>query len=443
MFLFDDSGLMSWRRLIYTLFFYLLLPVLFGRLFWKGRNNSAYRQRWPERLGFVAVASESKLGHGSENTTNQQFICLHVVSVGETMAARPLVEQLLHQFPDYMLWITSTTPTGSDTVLRLFDGRVEHSYLPYDMPGAVQRFLKRVQPKLFLVMETEIWPNLFAACNQQRIPLFLINARLSECSVRRYRKIPVLVNEALSRVAKIMARSERDAEHFRSLGAAAVEVAGDIKFDVSVDESLSASGAALREQWRQRPVWCAGSTHDGEDSLLLEAHECLREKFPDLLLILVPRHPERFESVAELCRKHDISLVKRSSGEPVSHATAVLLGDTMGELMLWYAASDIAFIGGSLVTVGGHNPLEAHQFAIPVISGQHTHNFADLYAALAAAGAMLQVGSQAELQSYLEQWLMDDSARYAAGQAGKQLLDNNRGVTVRLLKAIHTCLNRV
>lgn len=432
---------MSWRRFLYTCVFYLLLPVLLGRLLWKGRSNKAYYQRWPERLGFVSCSRAGK----PAGQANLPVICLHVVSVGETMAARPLVEQLLTQFPEHKLWITSTTPTGSDTVLRLFGDRVEHSYLPYDTPGAVRRFIRCVQPALFLVMETEIWPNLFAACAQQHIPLLLVNARLSGRSVRRYQRIRGLVSETLQRVTKILARGERDAEYFRSLGARAmsVEVAGDIKFDVVVDDSIVQQGQVLRKNWGQRPVWCAGSTHEGEDILLLETHLQLRKTFPDLLLILVPRHPERFIAVAELCQQQGLEPVRRSSDVPVTNDTAVLLGDTMGELLLWYAASDIAFVGGSLVAVGGHNPLEAHHFSIPVLSGQYTHNFSDVYSALVDAGAVVQVSSTTELQDRLSHWLTDDPARQAAGRAGKQLLDKNRGVTTRLLEVIHTCLNRV
>ena len=430
---------MSWRRFLYTCIVYLLLPVLLGRLFWKGRGNKAYSQRWSERLGFVSAS-----GQGNRSgQAHLPVICLHVVSVGETMAARPLVEQLLVQFPEYRLWVTSTTPTGSDTVLRLFGERVEHSYLPYDTPGAVRRFIKHVQPALFLVVETEIWPNLFAACAQQRIPLLLVNARLSERSVRRYQRFPGLVAETLQCVTSILARGEQDAEHFRSLGAMPVEVAGDIKFDVVVDERIHQQGQALRRNWGQRPVWCAGSTHEGEDVLLLAAHLQLQKIFPDLLLILVPRHPERFAAVAELCLQQGVKPARRSCDDPVTDDTFVLLGDSMGELLLWYAASDIAFVGGSLVAVGGHNPLEAHYFSMPVLSGQYTHNFSDLYSVLVDAGAVVQVNSTIELQNQLSDWLADDPARQVSGRVGKQLLEKNRGVTTRLLEVIHTCLNRV
>jgi 3-deoxy-D-manno-octulosonic-acid transferase len=426
---------MSWRRFLYSLAFYGLLPVLLLHLLWRGRKNPAYYRRWPERLGFISVAQNSDL----------PVICLHAVSVGETMAARPLVEQLLVQFPEHRLWITSTTPTGSDTVRRLFGERVLHSYLPYDTPGAVRRFLGRVQPRIMLIMETEIWPNLFAACARQSVPLLLLNARLSKRSVRRYRKVPALVRETLGKVTLIMARTAQDAEHFRALTAAQapVRVAGDIKFDVLVNEKVSSAGRHLRTQWGERPVWCAGSTHEGEEALLLAAHERLRETLPDLLLILVPRHPERFHAVAALCEQQGITLVRRSTADPVQPDTAVLLGDSMGELPLWYAASDVAFIGGSLVPVGGHNPLEALGFAIPVLSGRHVHNFADMYPALLACGAAELVDSGADLSDHLQHWLADDTARQAAGRAGLRLLEQHRGVTAGLVDVIRSCLQRV
>ncbi|MEZ5536098.1 MAG: lipid IV(A) 3-deoxy-D-manno-octulosonic acid transferase [Thiolinea sp.] len=423
---------MSWRRFLYSLAFYLLQPLLWLHLLWRGRKNPAYYRRWSERAGFVDAPENPAV----------PVICLHAVSVGETMAARPLIEQLLAELPDYQLWITSTTPTGSDTVQRLFGQRVAHSYLPYDTPGAVQRFLKRVQPKILLIMETEVWPNLFAACARKKIPLLLLNARLSSRSLQRYQKVQGLVAETLQKTAVIMARTEQDAEHFRLLGAgpAAVRVSGDIKFDVSAADEVRLKGQHLRERWGKRPVWCAGSTHEGEDELILSAHLSLRTVFPDLLLILVPRHPERFEAVAGLCRERGISLVRRSNAGQVGPDTAVLLGDSMGELQLWYAASDIAFVGGSLVKVGGHNPLEAVAFAVPVVSGRYIHNFADMYPVLLACGAAELVDSCADLTDHLRYWLSDNVARQTAGQAGRRLLDEHRGVTNGLLTVIRNYL---
>lgn len=426
---------MNWRRWLYTCIFYLLLPVLLAHLVWRGRKNPAYFRRWPERLGFVDTPKNRET----------PVICLHAVSVGETMAARPLIEQLLLQFPEHQLWVTSTTPTGSDTVQRLFGERVLHSYLPYDTPGSVRCFLRRVQPQALLIMETEIWPNLFAACEQRNIPLLVLNARLSTRSLQRYQKVRTLVVDTLLKVTAIMARTTQDAAHFRLLGAQpdSVRVAGDIKFDVAVADDLRQKGQHFRQAWSGRPVWCAGSTHEGEEALILAAHLSLCKVYPDLLLILVPRHPERFDAVAALCQQQGVTLIRRSANAPVESDAAVLLGDTMGELLLWYAASDIAFIGGSLVPVGGHNPLEALEFAIPVLSGCYVHNFADMYPVLYECGAAEEVDSASDLADHLQHWLNNATARHAAGQAGLQLLLRHRGVTNVLVDAIRNCLQGV
>lgn len=455
---------MSWRRLIYSVSWYLLLPVVLARLLLKSRANKAYQQRWGERFGWAKPfpeRSRREAGRTRQNidgtlnqSENPQFICLHAVSVGEVMAARPLVEALLRDMPEYCLWITTTTPTGSDTVQRLFTdelaaGNIKHSYLPYDLPEAVARFLTSVRPTLMLVVETELWPNLYAACAQRAIPLLLVNARLSERSVRRYQKIGGLVAETLGCVSAIMARSEQDAVRFRQLGAdpAQLEVAGNIKFDIAPDPAVAEQGAAIRQQLGQRPVWCAGSTHQGEEEILLAVQSRLLVQFPDLLLILVPRHPERFAAVAGLCAASGLPWVRRSEqalvdSEHTIHQCNVLLGDSMGELLLWYAASDLAFVGGSLVAVGGHNPLEALTFGVPVLSGQHVNNFPDLYPLLQVIQSAKLVASADELYAAVQYWLQCSDERRDCGQAGQRFLRENRGVVERLMQAINDNRNR-
>ena len=425
----------NWRRSLYSALLYLLLPVILLRLLLKSHHNKAYRQRWNERFGWVKPAEKRKI------------ICLHAVSVGEVMAVRPLLEALLREKPECCLWITTTTPTGSDTVKRLFadelsTGIIQHSYMPYDLPGAVARFLKRVQPKLLLVMETELWPNLYVACARHSIPLLLLNARLSERSVRRYQKINGLVAETLRCTTNIMARSKQDAGRFQQLGVdpARLNVTGNIKFDITPDPVLAEQGAIMRQQLGTRPVWCAGSTHQGEDEILLAAHNRLLQQFPDLLLILVPRHPERFAAVAELCHASGLRVALRSQQKIVNSECAVLLGDTMGELLLWYATSDLAFIGGSLVPVGGHNPLEALAFGVPVLSGQYVHNFPDLYPQLTVIQSAKLVVSDDELYAAVQHWLLHENERLACGQAGQQFLQENRGVVERLMQAINANL---
>ncbi|MGB1255499.1 MAG: lipid IV(A) 3-deoxy-D-manno-octulosonic acid transferase [Thiolinea sp.] len=422
---------MSWRRFLYSLAWYCLVPVLLLRLLLRSRGNKAYQQRWAERFGMVAPLQSDKC----------QVICLHAVSVGEVMAARPLIEGLLSEKQDYRLWITTTTPTGSETVKRLFGDDVEHSYLPYDLPGSVKRFLSRVRPTVFLVMETELWPNLYAACKQNAIPLLLLNARLSSRSARRYLKLKNLVAETLSGVTRVMARSEQDAQRFRLLSStASIEVVGNIKFDLAVDNDIVQRSKAIRQQLTGRPIWCAGSTHQGEEELLLKVHARLLSQFPDLLLILVPRHPERFDSVAELCEQSGLVYVRRSEKDLPLNNHNVFLGDSMGELLLWYASSDLAFIGGSLVKVGGHNPLEALAFGVPVLSGCYVDNFPDMYPLLVARQSARLVESAEEMHKYATQWLGNANDRLSSGQAGVAFLRENRGTVRRLLDAVDVCL---
>jgi len=416
------------QRFIYSFVLYSLLPFIALRL--------CYRQRWRERFALKRFKVLEQA---------QAVIVLHVVSVGEAMAARPLVEQLLKAYPDHCIWLTSTTPTGSATVQRLFGERVAHSYLPYDLPGAVARFLEQLQPCLFLIMETELWPNLYAGCARRQIPLMLVNARLSTRSVRGYQRVAGLVKQTLQAVQFIAAREQQDALHFQQLGALAerIQVCGNIKFDLNFPEQALQQAQAWRQQWGTRPVWVAASTHAGEDEQLLKVHTQLRQRWPDLLLILVPRHPERFNAVAALCAAESLTLVRRSqqaTPQPTEQ-TAVLLGDSMGELQSWYATADMAFIGGSLVDVGGHNPLEAALCGVPTLTGPYQHNFVDIYPPLIAAGGAVQVESASDLVDHLAAWLADPLARQAAGQAARQFMLAQQGVVARLMRPIQQLIN--
>lgn len=419
------------RRNLYTLLMYLLTPLFVLRLVWRSRANPAYRQRMGERFGLVPASP-------------RPCLWLHAVSVGETMAARPLVERLLREYPQYPLLVTTTTPTGSATVKRLFGGRVLHCYLPYDLPDALSRFLNRVQPRLLVVMETEIWPNLYAACAQRQIPLLLANARLSERSVRGYARVATLVEETLAQVNRIAARDVQDSLHFQQLGATPeqVVVCGNIKFDLQIPPGLRGQGQQLRQQWgEQRPVWVAASTHQGEDEMILRVFARLREQVADLLLIIVPRHPERFDSVARLCAATGLPVVRRSAGGAFAPDTALIVGDSMGEMLLWYACADAAFIGGSLVAHGGHNPLEAAAFAVPVVSGVHVHNFADIFPPLAASGGAVLLADETALHAQLLVWWQDASARQQAGQAAQAFFRQNQGVLDCLMGHIHSLID--
>lgn len=425
-------------RFIYSLLLYLLLPFVFLKLWWRGRTNPAYRQRWLERLGYVSSAVSS----GIHFRSGQACICLHAVSVGEMMAARPLIERLLATYPETTVWVTSTTPTGSATVERLFGQRVKHSYLPYDTPGAVQRFLNTVQPRLMLVMETELWPNLYAVCAQQQLPIVVVNARLSERSARAYARVKPLVRSVLAQVALIAAREVQDAQRFQSLGAnpSQIKVLGNIKFDAPIPTQVKTQAAAFRQVWGGRLVWVAASTHQGEDELILQVHQQLIRQFPELLLILVPRHPERFNAVVALCAQVGLSYQRRTEPAALRTSTAVLVGDSMGELLLWYACADLAFVGGSLVDSGGHNPLEALAFALPVLSGPYVDNFQDLYPPLVQIGAVILVDSPEVLAHHLTAYLANSTERQRVGQRGQQFLAQQQGVVERLLPELDQLL---
>ncbi|MFZ1344475.1 lipid IV(A) 3-deoxy-D-manno-octulosonic acid transferase [Thiothrix eikelboomii] len=425
-------------RFIYSLLLYLLLPLVFIKLWWRGRSNPAYRQRWLERLGYINSAVSS----GSHFTSGQACICLHAVSVGETMAARPLIERLLAVYPETTVWVTSTTPTGSATVERLFGQRVKHSYLPYDTPAAVQRFLNTVQPRLMLVMETELWPNLYAACAQHQLPIVVVNARLSERSARAYARVKPLIRSVLAKVALIAAREAQDAERFQALGASPtqIKVLGNIKFDAPIPTQVKTQAATFRQAWGGRLVWVAASTHQGEDEQILQVHRQLVRQFPELLLILVPRHPERFNAVVALCEQAGLSYQRRTECAVLRKSTAVLVGDSMGELLLWYACADLAFVGGSLVNSGGHNPLEALAFALPVLSGPYVDNFQDLYPPLVQIGAAILVDSPEVLAHHLSAYLANSTERQQVGQRGQQFLAQQQGVVERLLPELDQLL---
>ncbi|CAK9891610.1 MULTISPECIES: lipid IV(A) 3-deoxy-D-manno-octulosonic acid transferase [Pseudomonas] len=417
------------NRTLYTLLFHLGLPLVALRLFLRSRKAPAYGQRIGERFALNLPA----MAEGG--------IWVHAVSVGESIAAAPMIRALLQAYPQLPITITCMTPTGSERVRAMFadEPRIQHCYLPYDLPWAAGRFLDHVQPKLAVIMETELWPNHIHQCAKRGIPVALANARLSERSARGYARFAGLTRPMLAQMSLIAVQTETEAQRFRQLGARleCVQVTGSIKFDLSIDEHLLSRAQALREQWQaaQRPVWIAASTHEGEDEIILAAHRQLREHHADALLILVPRHPERFNSVFELCRGQ-LPTVRRSSGEPVAADTAVLLGDTMGELLFLYALADIAFVGGSLVPNGGHNLLEPAALSLPVLSGPHLFNFLEIAAMLREAGALQEVddvqGVAAEVRRLIE--LPRDAQRM--GAAGLAVMKANQGALQRLLEGL-------
>lgn len=418
-------------QLLYTTLFYLIQPLIWLRLWVRGRKAPAYRKRWGERYGYY----KQPLKPGG--------ILMHSVSVGETLAAIPLVRALRHRYPDLPITVTTMTPTGSERVLSAFGNDVQHVYLPYDLPDALNRFLNAVDPKLVLVMETELWPNLIAALHKRQIPLVIANARLSARSAKGYAKLGDFIRTLLRRITLIAAQNEEDGERFIALGAKRnqLTVTGSLKFDISVTPQLASRAVTLRRQWApHRPVWIATSTHDGEESAVIEAHQTLLREFPNLLLILVPRHPERFPDAINLVRQAGLSYITRSSGEVPSSSTQVVVGDTMGELMLLYGIADLAFVGGSLVERGGHNPLEAAAHAIPVLMGPHTFNFKDICARLTQADGLITVADVASLSKEVASLLTDEDYRNFYGRHAVEVLYQNQGALQRLLQLLEPYL---
>lgn len=416
------------NRTLYTLLFHLGLPLVGLRLAWRAWRAPAYAKRVGERfaLGLPPLKSGG--------------IWIHAVSVGESIAAAPLVRALMARYPDLPITLTCMTPTGSERIQALFGDRVQHCYLPYDLPWAAARFLERVRPKLGIIMETELWPNHIHQCARRRIPVVLANARLSERSARGYARFARLTAPMLAELDWIAVQTEAEAGRFRQLGARAdrVAVTGSIKYDLHIDPELPPRAAELRGQWgaSRRPVWIAASTHAGEDEVILAAHRALLANHSDALLILVPRHPERFNSVFELSRKEGFASQRRSTGEPVAAGTQVLVGDTMGELLFLYALADIAFVGGSLVPNGGHNLLEPAALGKPVLSGPHLFNFLEIATQLREAGALVEVDGADALVAQVDGLWRAPARAGAMRDAGLSVLRANQGALERLLGGI-------
>ena len=405
-------------RTLYSVVLYLMVPVVLVRLLWRGLYNSGYWRRWPERFGFVPVLRDAPV------------IWVHAVSVGEVRAAQPLVRRLLETHPHYKILITTMTPTGSEQVVSLFGDSVAHCYVPYDLPSAVARFLDRTRPRLALIMETELWPNIFHLCRARAIPVCVANVRMSEMSMRRYLRFKRLTAATLQQVNMLAVQSAADAARLRAMGApdTVIRVTGSIKFEINLPASLREIAEVLRDAWaRERSIWIAASTHDGEEEQVLVAYEEIKNRIPSLLLVLVPRHPERCAAVARLCRRAGRSVVLHSERRPIGAAIDVVLGDTMGELQVFFMASDAAFIGGSLVASGGHNLLEAAAVGVPVVFGPHMFNFAEISQLTLEHGAGTQVRDAGELARAVIDYLERPDLRSRAGEAGQRMVAQNRG----------------
>jgi len=421
-------------RFAYALVTYLLMPVYAAYWFARGLGNRTYRDRFGQRFGF---GYPLMIG-GS--------IWIHAVSVGEVQAAVPLIKSLKNQFPDRRLLVTTVTPTGAARVAALFGDSVQHCYIPFETPYAVTRFFNSVQPDIALILETEIWPNLYHECGQREVPLVLVSARISPNSLDTYRRFLPLFRETLSYGIVIAAQSEIDAERFRALGAAPerTKVTGNIKFDIELPEDLLERGEAFRrDNFEGRPVWVAASTHDREEEQVLDAHEQLSKRFPDALLILVPRHPERFAAVRSLLHRKGLSFVARTDGTPCTSDTQVYLGDTMGDVPLFYAAANVAFVGGSLVPIGGHNLLEPAALGRPVVTGPHLFHTQDIASKFEKLGASIAVNNAGQLAVAVADLFADEATATDIGNRGRELVQQNKGALDRLLELLEPLLSKV
>ncbi len=415
-------------RVLYTGVFLVLLPFIFARLWWKEKKVPGYRVRWLQRLGVFRPIRAPK-----------PVIWIHAVSVGEVIAAGPLIRQLLRE-GRYTLMVTTMPPTGSARVTASFGGEVAHVYAPFDLPWTVAAFIRRVKPVLTVIMETELWPNMLVECAHHRIPIVLANARMSARSAARYARFPKTTKGILGLLDCVAVQNAVDGERFLQLGVASDKLAviGSVKFDVVISQSMSRQAQSLKEAYSlkgARPIWMAASTHEGEERLLLEAFTQLLEDIPNLLLVIVPRHPERFDEIYTLCNQ-SFTTLRRSTGKVPKADTQIVLGDTMGELMLLYGASDLAFVGGSLIDRGGHNMIEPAAWGLPVLSGSHTFNFAQISQDLVAAHAMAVVHNVPDLVSTIRTWLADADQRREVGQKAKAFVDQNRGAVGRLMTEI-------
>lgn len=412
-------------RTLYSLLLRLLLPLAL-LLACRGATGQR-RQCLADRLGLVQAAGASPV------------LWLHAASVGEVNAARPLIEALLEQYPGHELRMTTMTATGAERVRVLFGERVRHSFLPLDTPGATRRFIERVRPKLAIIMETELWPNLYYQLWCAVIPLLLTNARISPRTFNAYRRLGGLMRATLAATSRVGCQSEADAGRLRALGAPRCESLGNLKFDMQLPGNAREEGLRWRTEWAgDRPLWIAGSTREDEEVQVLAAHRLLS---PEVLLVLVPRHPQRFDEVARLCEDEGLSLARRSRGELPERGTRVFLVDTMGELLRFYATADVAFVGGSLVRVGGQNPLEPAALGVPVVMGSSRFNFEAVTGQLEAVGALAGVADASELATTVRRLLTDQAARGQMGEAGRELVAANQGATERYLGMVAAVLS--
>lgn len=411
-------------HLLYNVLIVLALPGVLLRLLWRARKNPGYALRVAERFGFY------------NKTYQTGGIVVHAVSVGETVAAQPLIELLRKQYPDLPLTITSTTPTGSARVKNLFGDSVQHVYLPYDYPFAVKRFFNIFKPCQLIIMETEWWPNLFIQAHHRNIPLYIANGRLSERSLKQYLRIASLTRHMAQCITQLAAQTQNDANHFIALGVPAdrVHVIGNIKFDMTLDPIVQERVAKLKSSFGDRPVWIAASSHAGEETVVMSTIQKVLNKFPQALAIVVPRHPERFAPFYQVLSQTGLRVARRSQNETVQADTQVYLGDTMGELMLFYGVSDVALVGGSFVPAGGHNMLEAALMGCAIVMGPHLQNVSTQAERLVEAQGMVVAQTPEVLTQQIIDWLNDPNARITSAKHAQAFMQANRGAAQRTIQ---------
>ena len=412
-------------RFGYVLLGYCLIPIILGRLWLRGFKAPDYWERWAERFGFF------------KSLPQRPRIWIHAVSFGEVQAAVPLIKSLQHKYPHFEILITTMTPTGAQRAKELFKETITHLYLPYDLWHAVILFLHKTNPTIGIIIETEWWANLFQACKKRQIPLFLVNARLSEKSAAKYRRfIPTLTKQTLQCLTQIAAQTTDDANRLQQLGAGQINITGSLKFDLEIPACIFEQAAQLKKTFQNKPVWIAASTHEGEETLILSAHRQIKTQLPNALLIIVPRHPERFNLVFQRCEQHGFQTIKRSAFQIVEENTDIYVGDTMGELVMLYAAADVAFVGGSFIPRGGHNLLEPAAVGKPILTGQFMFNFSDITQRLLKIEAAEQIFNEQQLVERVVYLLENPMTRQKKGEIAKQFVEQNRGALEKVLNLI-------
>jgi 3-deoxy-D-manno-octulosonic-acid transferase len=420
-------------RFFYYIALYLWLPITYLKIWRKGRQSPEYRKRWGERLGFFTI-----------NEKHQNGICFHCVSVGETLAAIPLIKKVQQQYPQLPITVTTMTPTGSEQVRLAFADSVFHVYLPFDTPGAVKRFLTKVRPKLLVIIETELWPNLLHFSRLNNTKILVANARLSEKSAAGYHKYNRITYKMMLDISHVSAQTEQDGQRYCELGLdnKKLSVSGSIKFDIQLEQALKQKSQLLKQQWApHRPVWVAGSIHIDELNDIFLAFEKILTVVPDLLLVVVPRHPEYFQSISEQIKKSPFSMIKRSDNCTPDNSVQIVLGDTMGELLLFWGIADIAFVGGSLIESGGHNPLEPAVFSLPIVTGPHVYNFTLIYELLKRNEGVLFAADSEQLATHMLSLLQDPLYRQTVGENAGLVVKENRGPLNKLFKEVEKLLD--